>query len=144
MGYPTVTNDDGSGLTGTSFNEAFHALLATHVQKICRTAISVDLSGAAATLIALHCERACTLIKATLLYTEASSGDAGVAVKIGKESDDDYFFNGTSETSKSQWYSKDVTLLQTAVDAGDTVILSSAGGKVGIGEIMLVLEFAFT
>jgi len=109
-----------------------------------RTSLSADLSGASATYIALHSERALTLYKATLLYTEASSGDAGVAVKIGKESDDDYYYTGTSEVSKSQWYSLDVTLLKTDIAAGDTVLFTSAGGKAGTGEIMLCLEYQFT
>ncbi len=119
----------------------FNTIFPVHIT---RTAISVDLSGTATTLVALHAERACTLKKATLLYTEASSGDAGVAVKIGKETDDDYYYTGTSEISKSQWYSLDVTLLQTTVSAGDTVLFYHAGGKVGTGEIMLILEFYYT
>ncbi len=143
MGYPTVTNDDGTGLTGTVFNEAFHALLQTHVQKICRSSVSLDLSGGATTVVTLHCERACTLIKATILYTEASTADAGVALKIGKETDDDYYYTGTSEVSKALWYSLDVTLLQTDVGAGDTVLFYSAGGKNDTGEVMLVLEYEF-
>lgn len=143
MGYPSVTDDEGDGLTGTIFDEAFHTLLKTHVQKIARSSISLDLSGSATTLVALHCERACTLVKATILYTEASSGDAGVAIKIGKEADDDFFYTGTSEISKSQWYSKDITLLQTALGAGDSVLFYTAGGKSGAGEIMLVLEYEF-
>jgi len=143
MGYPTVTDDDGTGLVGTVFNAAFHTLLQAHVQKICRSSVSVDLSGGAATLVTLHCERACTLIKATLLYTEASSADAGVAIKIGKETDDDYYYTGTSEINKALWYSLDATLLQTAVGAGDTVLFNSAGGKAGTGEVMLVLEYEF-
>lgn len=143
MAWPTVTDDDGTGKTGSIFCKALTDAMKSHVQKIARSSTSLDLSGAAATLIALHCERACTLVKATLLYTEASSGDAGIAIKIGKETDDDYFYTGTTEVSKSQWYSKNVTLLQTAVGAGDTIIISSAGSKVGTGEIMLVLEYEF-
>jgi len=143
MGYPTVTDDDGTGLTGTIFNAAFHALLKTHVQKIARSSISLDLSDSATTVVALHCERACTLIKATILYTEASSADAGVALKIGKETDDDYYYTGTSETDKAQWYSLDVTLLQTDLAAGDTILFYCAGSKVGTGEVMLILEYEF-
>jgi hypothetical protein len=127
---------DGELLYANTLNEVFPVHIA-------RSAVSVDLSGAAVTLVVLHAERACTLKKATLLYTEASSGDAGVAVKIGKESDDDFFYTGTSEISKSQWYSKNVTLLQTALLAGDTVLFYSAGGKVGTGEVMLVLEYYY-
>ena len=108
-----------------------------------RTATSVDLSGAAATLICLHTERKCTLLKAYLLYTEASSADAGITIKIGKETDDDYYYTGTTEVSQSQWYSKEVTLLKRDIAKGDTVTLTSAGSKTGTGEIMLIIEYKF-
>ena len=109
---------------------------------IARTAIPLDLSGAAATQIALHLEtEGAQLLHAYLLYTEASSADAGVAVKIGKESDDDYYYTGTSEVSKALWYTKEITLLKDDYTAGDTIILSSAGGKTGTGEIILILEY---
>lgn len=110
---------------------------------IVRSSTSVDLSSSAETLVVLHSERACTIKKATLLYTEASSGDAGVTIEIGKESDRDYYYTGTTETSKSQWYTKDVTLLQTDLSAGDTLTLYSPGGKSGTGEIMLVVEYYY-
>lgn len=113
------------------------------VKSIVRTSISVDLSGASATLVCLHTERDVTIEKATLLYIEASSGDAGSGVEIGKETDRNYFFDGTSEVSKAQWYSKDVTLLKTNLLAGDTLTLYSAGGKTGTGEVMLVIEYSF-
>jgi len=111
---------------------------------IVRSSISVDLSGGAETLVVLHSERACTLKKATLLYTEASSGDAGITVEIGKESDRNYYYTGTTETSKSQWYTKDVTLLKTDLATGDTLTFYNPGGKAGTGEIMLVLEYYYT
>ena len=147
MAWPTVTDDSGSGVDGTIFCKALTDAMKVYIDnspKVARTSVVVDLSGAAAVLVALHAERAITLTKATLLYTEASSGDAGVAIKIGKETDDDYYFIGTSEISKAQWYSLDVILLQTAVTSGDTVLLSSAGGKVGTGEIILILDYYFT
>ena len=144
MGFPAVVNDDGTGLTGTNFNEIFYGLLKLHVQKVCRTSVPLDLSGSAKTVVVLHCERACTLLKATILYTEGSSADAGVALKVGKETDDDYYYTGTSETDKAQWYSKDITLLQTDVGAGDTVLFYTAGAKAGAGEVMLILEYEFT
>jgi hypothetical protein len=106
-----------------------------------RTSTSVDLSGAAETLVCLHSEVACTLVKATLLYREASSADAGITIEIGKESDRDYYYTGTTEVSKSQWYSKDIDLLANDIAAGDTVTFYSPGGKTGTGEIMLVIEY---
>lgn len=102
----------------------------------------LDLSGAAASdVVILHTTRACTLVKAVLLYTEASSADAGVTVEIGKETDADYYYTGTSEVSKAQWYEKDVTLLKTDIAAGDTVICGCAGSKVGTGEILVCIEY---
>ena len=147
MAWPTVTDDSGEGTDGSIFCKALTDAIKVYIDatpRVARTSVVVDLSGAAAVLVALHAERAITLTKATLLYTEASSGDAGIAIKIGKETDDDYYFSGTSEVSKSQWYTKDVTLLQTAVTSGDTILLSSAGGKTGTGEIILVLDYYFT
>lgn len=109
-------------------------------QDIYRTSVSVDLSGSATTLVAFHTEISCVLNKATLLYTEASSADAGITVEIGKESDRDYYYTGTTETGKSQWYSKDITLLKRDIASGDTITFYSPGGKTGTGEIMLILE----
>jgi len=111
---------------------------------ISRTATSADLSGAAETLYMLHTTRAITLYKVILLYTEASSADAGITLKVGKETDDDYYYTGTSEVSKAQYYEADLTLLQTDLAAGDTLIFSSAGGKVGTGEIMCFVEWGYT
>lgn len=108
---------------------------------ISRTATSVDLSGAAATLICLHSELSVEIIRAFLLYTEASSADAGITIKVGTEADDDYFYTGTTEVSKDQWYAADLTLLNKDLTKGDTIILSSAGSKSGTGEIMLVIEY---
>lgn len=102
----------------------------------------MDLSGSAvANNVILHPSQNCTLLRAILLYTEASSSDAGVAIKIGKETDDDYYYTGTSETSKSQWYEKEVTLLATDIAAGDTVVCSCAGGKTGTGEVLVCIEY---
>lgn len=110
--------------------------------KIVRTATAADLSGSAETLVAFHTELACTLEKATLLYTEASSGDAGITLEIGKESDRNYYYTGTSEVSKALWYSLDVTLLQNDIAAGDTVTLYSPGSKTGTGAVMLIMEYS--
>lgn len=102
----------------------------------------LDLSGGAVTDVPiLHTTVAVTLVKLILLYTEASSADAGVTVEIGKETDADYHYTGTSETDKALWYEKDATLLNADVGAGDTVICGCAGGKTGTGEILVCLEY---
>ncbi len=115
------------------------------IKQIFKSEARLDLSGSAqAGVVIFHAVRAMTILKAVLLYTEASSGDAGVTVEIGKESDADYFYTGTSEISESQWYEKEVTLLATALLAGDTIICGHAGSKVGTGEILVIIEAVVT
>ena len=63
---------------------------------------------------------------------------------MGKETDDDYYYTGTSEVSKAQYYEADLTLLQTDLAAGDTLMFSSAGGKTGTGAIMCFAEWGYT
>jgi len=108
---------------------------------IVRTAVAADLSGGAVTLVCLHPEQALHLARANLLYTEASSADAGITVEIGKESDRDYYYTGATEINKALWYTKEVTLLKNDVAAGDTVTFYSPGSKTGTGEIILILEY---
>jgi len=103
--------------------------------------ISVDLSGSATTEVCLHTELEAELVRAFLLYTEASSSDAGVGIRVGKESDNDYYYSGTSEASKAIYYTKDLTLLKKDIAKGDTVTLYSAGGKTGTGEVLLYIEY---
>ena len=136
-----VYNEQSKEMTEEPVREISFEDLTSRPSFITRTATSIDLSGAASTLICLHTELEAELVRAFFLYTEASSADAGVAVKIGKESDDDYYYTGTSETDKAIWYTKNLTLLKKDITKGDTVILTNAGGKSGTGEIMLVIEY---
>ena len=113
---------------------------------IARSVVTLDLSGGAqADVIILHSERAATLTKATALYTEASSADAGVNISVGKEGSAAYYVAAhASETDKAAWYTKDLTLAQTAIAVGDTVTCGSAGAKVGTGEIIVVIEYEYS
>lgn len=113
-------------------------------RELVRSVVALDLSGAAqSNIVVFHTETSATLTKVSLLYTEASSGDAGVTVTVGKEGSAAYYYTGTSEINKSQWYTKDVTLLQTDVPAGGSVICGNAGSKTGTGEIIVVAEFEY-
>lgn len=135
--YPKIKEDVMSEINReVSFED-----LTSRPSFIARTATSVDLSGAASSLICLHTELEAEMVRAFLLYTEASSADAGIAIKVGTEADDDYYFTGTTEASKSIWYTKELTLLKKDITKGDTVILTNAGSKSGTGEIMLVIEY---
>lgn len=104
----------------------------------------IDLSGAADTVIVFTADRAYTLTAANLVYTEASSADAGVNIKVGKlivgTDDDDFFVAAVAtETSKEAGYLKSLTLAQTAIAEGDTITINSAGSKTGTGAVTLQL-----
>lgn len=115
------------------------------VRQSAKAVAAMDLSGAAvADNVILHAGVAMELLNAYLVYTEASSADAGITVTVGKETDADYYYTGTTEVSKAQWYELDATLLQTDIAAGDTVICGSAGGKTGTGEILVCIEYAIS
>jgi hypothetical protein len=106
------------------------------------TPTSLDLSGAASDIIVKHAERTMHIHKAVLLYTETSSVDAGVVVRLGKESDDDYYYTDDSEVSKAVWYTKDITadISDKVIASGDTLTFGTAGGKTGTGEVALYVE----
>ncbi len=104
----------------------------------------LDLSGSAETVIVFVADRAYTLTAAYLVYTELSSADAGINIKVGKlivgTDDDDYFVAAVAtEVSKEAGYRKSLTLLQTAITEGDVITINSAGGKTGTGEATLQL-----
>lgn len=107
--------------------------------------IAIDLSAVAVSNVyLLHASRAMTLYKFIITYTEASSADAGITLELGKETDRDYYYTGTSDASEAQWFERDCTLLQTDVGAGDTVRFYSPNNKTGIGEIIVTIEYQFT
>lgn len=114
---------------------------------------SLDLSAAGATLVVYPAaQRDCQLTGYTLFYTEASSADAGVFVEVGRYQDGvaldaDYFDIVTTEVSKSLGYSKTYytgDLGHNLISAGDTVTVTSIGGKTGTGEVLVVLHIAYT
>jgi len=128
--------------TGTDSRKVSFKNLKDKPLQIKKSAIPVDLSGAATTQVILHLEtEAAQIIRAFILYFEASSADAGITLEVGKESDRNYFYTGTSGTSKSQWDVDELTLLKDDLDAGDTLTFYSPGGKTGTGEAILVIEY---
>ncbi len=112
--------------------------------------VPLDLSGAATDIIAFQAINDCTLIGYWVFYTEASSADAGVNIRIGRYQsgvalDNDYFDLVTSEVSKNLGYSLRyywVNLTNKKIAAGDTITVGTAGGKAGTGEVMIVLHIA--
>lgn len=104
----------------------------------------IDLSGSGVLENVFVADRAYTLTAAYLVYTEASSADAGSNISVGKvfvgTDDVDFFVAAVaSEASQETGYRKSLTLLQTAIAEGDIVTITSAGGKTGTGEVLLQL-----
>lgn len=104
----------------------------------------IDLSGAGVTLTAFVADRGYTITAAYLVYTEVSSANAGVNIKVGKTivgtDDDDYFVASVAtEVSKEAGYRKSLTLLKTAVVEGDIITINCAGSKTGTGAVTLQL-----
>lgn len=110
----------------------------------------LDLSAAASDVELFHAITPCTLVGYQILYTEASSADAGVNVRIGRYQsgvalDNDYFDVSTSEVSKNKGYAKffkTADLTQKTIAVGDTVTAGTAGGKTGTGKVFVVLMIA--
>ena len=108
----------------------------------------LDLSGAASDVEVYHAASQARLYSYKIVYTEASSADAGVSIRVGKYSsgvalDNDYFDITTSEVSKDKGYSLAITspdLTLAVIAAGATVTVGTAGSKVGTGEVMLILD----
>lgn len=86
----------------------------------------------------------------TVLYTEASSADAGVTIRVGRLQADgnlinDYYDSVTSEVSKPAGYSKRYNtedLAQKAIATGESVTVGTAGGKICDGEVKIILHIA--
>jgi len=112
--------------------------------------IKLDLSGAATDIEVYFADTVGCLVGYTVVYTEASSADAGVDIRVGRYQsgvalDDDYFDLSTSEVSKNLGYSKtfvSADLTNAQISAGDTITVGTAGGKAGTGEVMIVLHIA--
>lgn len=115
--------------------------------QVTMTHIAFDLSGGNLDEVLFTPYAAATLLGWRILYTEASSADAGVEVRVGKLTqagvhDDDFYDQETSEINKAAGYSKLMApgaLDQNAIAVGETLTVGCSGGKVGAGEIIIVV-----
>ena len=102
----------------------------------------ITLSAAAVTHVVVPPTITGRLVSARVVYSVATSADAGVNFTIGADNQLNFNFTGTTSTSTPQWTTTNLTLLDTRIGAyaGD-LIVSCAGGKVGAGKMYVVLEF---
>ncbi|MDD5060870.1 MAG: hypothetical protein PHN44_01120 [Candidatus Marinimicrobia bacterium] len=110
--------------------------------------VELDLSGAATDVPVYHATTPAQIIGYTLVYTEASSINAGVDVRLGMYNvgaalDDDYFDISVSEVSEALGYTKSfyfADMIETKIAEGDTLTFGTAGGKVGTGAVKAILQ----
>lgn len=136
---PLISNVDGSRTSLSTVLDAMQADLETR----CVISNVVDLSGSAVVEMVWAADAAYTL-QAYLLYTEASSADAGINITVGKiivgTDDADYFVTTVAtEVSKETGYRKALAMAASTVTAGDIITFTSAGGKSGAGNVILQL-----
>ena len=116
-------------------------LAATHIS---RSVTALDLSGGGQTdVIVLHTERAAIMDKLTIMYTEGSAA-GNCLLEVGDEGNADEYYTGNSVNAQAQWVTADLTKLQTAIAAGDTVVCGCAGGSGAVGEIIVIIEYRFS
>ena len=107
----------------------------------------IDLSAAAIYPIAWQVPFQSYLVGYKIFYTEASSADAGVSIKIGRYQaggglDNDAFDVTTSEINKNIGDSLFIETSQLTgfiITADDSITVGTGGGKVGTGEVQVIL-----
>ncbi len=102
----------------------------------------LDLSGAAAKSVILVPAQSIVLTRIAVLYTEASSADAGVTVTVETDDGVTTYATFTSAISKSIFDVDEEAILIDKLVAGKPVVATSAGGKTGTGEVQLILEYS--
>jgi len=101
-----------------------------------------DLSGAAGTEVVFVPVQDCYILSCVLVYEEATSADAGVALKVGTSANDDRFFSITSHVSQSAYAVRNDagTISNRTALKGIPVVVSNAGSKTGTGTVYFMLN----
>ena len=110
--------------------------------------VELDLSGGAVDPSTFFSATDCVLVGYRIIYTEAASANAGVEIRIGKYRtgvalDDDYFDDSTSIPNRGlgdEDFFNSATLTNQSILSGDILTVGTAGGKVGLGNVKLILS----
>jgi hypothetical protein len=101
----------------------------------------MDLSGAASTKIIYIPKRNGRVTRIAVIYTEASSADAGVTITVKSDDATYTYASFTSHTSQALHDVQEITIASsTIVSSSRPVIVTSAGGKTGTGEVSVIFE----
>jgi hypothetical protein len=104
-----------------------------------------DLSaGPAVEMAFIHPTKDAIINNVYVVWVEASSADAGIALEIGSTSGGAEYFTATSSVSQSaattQTYSSGSLVLGT-IPKGTAVFIGHAGGKAGTGTCYLCFSY---
>jgi hypothetical protein len=81
-----------------------------------------------------------TLRLGRVIYDEASSADAGVAVRIGKIGSASYFKSYTTEISKPAGTVVNLSQISLTLNANESLTVECDGNKDGVGTISIQIE----
>lgn len=100
----------------------------------------IDLGGASSSQSVYTAVNALTVALVRVIYEEATSADAGVAIRVGKIGSASFFSTFTSEINKSIGNVTTLTLTNTTLAAGETMIVECDGNKAGTGAVTVQIE----
>jgi hypothetical protein len=111
-----------------------------------RQSIEIDLSGAATTVFLANIpNRYGFLRSANIIYTEATSSDAGILIEVGYVGDTNYLASLTTSISQSLWDVDAMTIHNADIGSwAGPIIITSPGGKTGTGNIIIEIEYTAT
>jgi parallel beta-helix repeat protein len=107
----------------------------------------IDLSGAAVLIPIYHSVQRTAILSIQIVYTEASSADAGIKLEFGIPSDTNRTAEYTTEINKALWYTKTLSgsdflpSYGAMVLADSTYTVYSPGGKTGAGEVKIIVNW---
>jgi len=104
----------------------------------------ITLAGPATAESIYTAETTTTIRLGTVVYEEASSADAGVAVRVGKIGSASYFSSYTTEVSRAAGSVSNLSFSALTLQGGETLTVECDGNKTGTGTISIQIETTHT
>jgi hypothetical protein len=138
-GQVTLVDDSLTDVTHATGSTATTKVNALGKPRKVRSMEALQLNGGVQNSLVLVPSSNGRITGLKLVYTEASSVDAGVTITL--KNSFDTIYTGTSEVSKAQFYVLNATLAKTSLYANDPLIFTTNGGKTGTGKIVAEVEY---
>jgi hypothetical protein len=106
----------------------------------------LDLSAAGVDVLELYAAKDYYILGIGMIYTEASSADAGVIVRVGNAASSTHFLTKTSQTSQALGYVRkhidSADFASRDLKQGEFLTVGTAGGKAGAGKVKFMIYLA--